>query len=101
VARSFTLSIIDPRRATTGQRLSVGNQYLVNKCGKELLDLDDEAFARVVRLILDLESDPRPRGYDVVAGKSNQLGVRGLDSPALPFVDSSTSSKQHQPFNAE
>ena len=37
---------------------------------KELLDIDDDAtlFA-VVRAILDLESDPRPRGYDKVEGQ--------------------------------
>ena len=42
---------------------------------KELLDLDDDTFVRVVRTILELQENPRPRGYDVVAGKSNQLRV--------------------------
>jgi mRNA-degrading endonuclease RelE of RelBE toxin-antitoxin system len=42
---------------------------------KELLDLDDDTFVRVVRAILELQDNPRPRGYDVVAGKSNQLRV--------------------------
>jgi mRNA-degrading endonuclease RelE of RelBE toxin-antitoxin system len=42
---------------------------------KELFDLDDIAFLRVIRTILDLQDNPRPRGYDVVAGKPNQLRV--------------------------
>jgi mRNA-degrading endonuclease RelE of RelBE toxin-antitoxin system len=37
---------------------------------KELLDIDDDAtFFAVVRAILDLESDPRPRGYAKVEGQ--------------------------------
>jgi mRNA-degrading endonuclease RelE of RelBE toxin-antitoxin system len=37
---------------------------------KELLDIDDDAtFFAVVRAILDLESNPRPRGYDQVEGQ--------------------------------
>ena len=37
---------------------------------KELLDIDDDAtFFAVVRAILDLESNPRPRGYDKVEGQ--------------------------------
>jgi len=36
---------------------------------KELLDIDDDAtFFAVVRAILDLEANPRPRGYDKVEG---------------------------------
>ncbi len=37
---------------------------------KELLDIDDDAtFFTVVRAILDLEANPRPRGYDKVEGQ--------------------------------
>lgn len=42
---------------------------------KELFDLDDDAFVRVVKAILDLQVNPRPRGYDVVAGKEDQLRI--------------------------
>jgi mRNA-degrading endonuclease RelE of RelBE toxin-antitoxin system len=37
---------------------------------KELLDIEDDAiFFTVVRAILDLEANPRPRGYDKVEGQ--------------------------------
>jgi hypothetical protein len=37
---------------------------------KELLDIHDDAtFFGVVRAILDLEANPRPRGYDKVEGR--------------------------------
>ena len=37
---------------------------------KELLDIDDDAtFFAVVRAVLDLEANPRPRGYDNVEGQ--------------------------------
>ena len=37
---------------------------------KELLDIDDDAtFFAVVRAILELEANPRPRGYDKVEGQ--------------------------------
>jgi len=37
---------------------------------KELLDIDDDAtFFTVVRAILDLEANPRPRGYNKVEGQ--------------------------------
>lgn len=37
---------------------------------KELLDIDDDAtFFAVVRAILALEGEPRPRGYDKVEGQ--------------------------------
>ena len=37
---------------------------------KELFDIDDDAtFFAVVRAILDLEVNPRPRGYDKVEGQ--------------------------------
>lgn len=42
---------------------------------KELFDLDDDTFVPVIRTILGLQENPRPRGYDVVAGKANQLRV--------------------------
>ena len=36
---------------------------------KELLDIDDDAtFFSVVKAILDLGENPRPRGYDKVEG---------------------------------
>lgn len=37
---------------------------------KELLDIDDDpTFFAIVKAILDLESNPRPRGYDKVEGQ--------------------------------
>ena len=37
---------------------------------KELLDIDDDAtFFGVVKTMLDLEANPRPRGYDKVEGR--------------------------------
>jgi len=37
---------------------------------KALLDIDDDAaFFAIVRVILDLEGNPRPRGYDRVEGR--------------------------------
>ena len=37
---------------------------------KELLDIDDDAtFFAVVKAILNLEVNPRPRGYDKVEGQ--------------------------------
>lgn len=37
---------------------------------KELLGIDDDAtFFAVVKTILDLETNPRPRGYDKVEGR--------------------------------
>ena len=37
---------------------------------KELLDIDDDAiFFAVVRAILNLEANPKPRGYDKVEGQ--------------------------------
>lgn len=37
---------------------------------KELFDIDDDAtFFAVVRAILDLEANPRSRGYDKVEGQ--------------------------------
>jgi mRNA-degrading endonuclease RelE of RelBE toxin-antitoxin system len=55
---------------------------------KELLNLDDETFVRVVRTILELQDNPRLRGYDVVAGKSNQLRIcAGRDHRVLYELD--------------
>lgn len=42
---------------------------------RELFELDDEAFLRVARAILELQEDPRPRGYDKVAGREDQLRI--------------------------
>lgn len=43
---------------------------------KELLDIDDDAvFFAVVRAILDLEANPRPRGYDKVEGTSEAYRI--------------------------
>jgi len=42
---------------------------------RELFELDDETFLRVARAILDLQEDPRPRGYDKVAGRENQCRI--------------------------
>jgi mRNA-degrading endonuclease RelE of RelBE toxin-antitoxin system len=37
---------------------------------KELLDIDDDpTFFAIVKAILDLEVNPRPRGYDMVEGQ--------------------------------
>ena len=37
---------------------------------KKLLDIDDDTtFFAVVRAILELEANPRPRGYDKVGGQ--------------------------------
>ena len=42
---------------------------------RELFDLEDETFLRVARAILDLKEEPRPRGYDKVAGRDDQLRI--------------------------
>lgn len=45
---------------------------------KELLEIDDDAiFFAIVRAILDLETNPRPRGYDKVEGQEEiyRIGV--------------------------
>ena len=55
---------------------------------KELFELDDDTFVRVIRTILELQENPRPRGYDVVAGKSEQLRVwSGRDHRVLYEFD--------------
>jgi mRNA-degrading endonuclease RelE of RelBE toxin-antitoxin system len=42
---------------------------------RELFDLDDDEFVRVARVLLALLEDPRPRGYDKVAGQGRLLRV--------------------------
>ena len=43
---------------------------------KELLDIDDDTvFFAVVRAILDLETNPRPRGYDKVEGQPEMYRI--------------------------
>jgi len=43
---------------------------------KELLDIDDDAsFFAVVRAILDLEANPRPRGYDQVEAQEETYRI--------------------------
>ena len=55
---------------------------------RELFELDDETFLRVARAILDLQADPRPRGYDKVAGREDQLRIWvGRDHRVLYEVD--------------
>ena len=55
---------------------------------RELFELDDEAFVRVARAILELQENPRPRGYDKVAGREDQLRVwAGRDHRVLYEVD--------------
>jgi len=50
--------------------------------------LDDEAFLRVARAILELQENPRPRGHDKVAGRENQLRIwAGRDHRVLYEVD--------------
>lgn len=56
---------------------------------KELLDIDDDAtFFTVVRVILDLEADPRPRGYDKVEGREEIYRIWvGRDWRVLYSID--------------
>ncbi len=55
---------------------------------RELFELDDETFLRVARAILDLQEDPRPRGYDKVAGREHQLRIWvGRDHRVLYEID--------------
>jgi mRNA-degrading endonuclease RelE of RelBE toxin-antitoxin system len=42
---------------------------------RELFELDDETFLRVARAIMDLQDDPRPRGYDRVGGREDQFRI--------------------------
>lgn len=56
---------------------------------KELLDIDDDAtFFGVVRAMLDLEANPRPRGYDRVEGQEEIYRIWvGRDWRVLYFID--------------
>ncbi len=55
---------------------------------RELFELDDEAFLRVARAVLDLQDNPRPRGYDKVAGREDQFRVWvGRDHRVLYAID--------------
>jgi mRNA-degrading endonuclease RelE of RelBE toxin-antitoxin system len=66
----------------------VGRLRFKRSAKKELFDLDDDSFVRVIRTILDLQTNPRPRGYDIVAGKVDQLRVwAGRDHRVLYELD--------------
>jgi mRNA-degrading endonuclease RelE of RelBE toxin-antitoxin system len=55
---------------------------------RELFELDDDAFLRVARAILELQVNPRPRGYDKVAGHDDQLRIwAGRDHRILYELD--------------
>lgn len=55
---------------------------------RELFDLDDDAFLRVARAILELQENPRPRGHDKVAGQESQLRIwAGRDHRVLYELD--------------
>ena len=55
---------------------------------RELFELDDDAFLRVARAILELQENPRPRGFDKVAGRADQLRIwAGRDHRVLYEVD--------------
>ncbi len=55
---------------------------------RELFELDDEAFLRVAKAILELQDNPRPRGYDKVAGREDQLRIwAGRDYRVLYELD--------------
>ena len=57
---------------------------------KELLEIDDDAtFFAVVKTILDLEANPRPRGYDKVEGQEEIYRIWvGRDWRVLYSIDS-------------
>ena len=58
---------------------------------RELFELDDEAFLRMVQAILDLQEDPRPRGYDKVADREDQCRIwAGRDHRVLYEIDEKT-----------
>jgi len=56
---------------------------------KELLDINDDAsFFAVVRAILELEVNPRPRGYDKVEGQEEIYRIWvGRDWRVLYSID--------------
>ncbi len=52
------------------------------------MELEDEAFLRVARAILDLQENPRPRGYGRVAGREDQFRIWvGRDHRVLYEID--------------
>jgi mRNA-degrading endonuclease RelE of RelBE toxin-antitoxin system len=55
---------------------------------RELFELDDDTFLRVAKAILELPENRRPRGYDKVAGREDQLRIwAGRDHRILYEVD--------------
>lgn len=56
---------------------------------KELLDVDDDTtFFALVRAMLDLESNPRPHGYDRVEGQEDLYRIWvGRDWRVLHSID--------------
>ncbi len=55
---------------------------------RELFELEDEAFLRVARAILELQENPRPRGYDKVADREDQFRIWvGRDHRVLYEID--------------
>ena len=56
---------------------------------RELLDIDDDAtFFAVVKTMLDLEANPRPRGYDKVEGQEEVYRIWvGRDWRVLYSID--------------
>ena len=69
------------------------NLRIRRRAKKELLDIDDDdTFFRVVRAILDLETNPRPRGYDKVAGQEEVYRIWvGRDWRVLYSIDAARS----------
>ena len=55
---------------------------------RELFELENDDFIRVARAILDLQENPRPRGYDVVAGQEGNFRIWvGRDHRILYEID--------------
>lgn len=56
---------------------------------RELLEIDDDVtFFAVVKAILDLEANPRPRGYDRVEGQEEMYRIWvGRDRRVLYSID--------------
>ncbi|OGW17773.1 MAG: hypothetical protein A3G93_14925 [Nitrospinae bacterium RIFCSPLOWO2_12_FULL_45_22] len=56
---------------------------------KELLSIDaDDAFFAVIRVILALAEEPRPRGYDKVEGREGHFRVwAGRDYRVIYSID--------------
>ena len=59
---------------------------------KELLDIDDDAtFFAIVRAILELEANPRPREYAKVEGREEVYRIRvGRDWRVLYSINAET-----------